>query len=365
LLSKISDSVVRHPGDAFLPLLGAMTARHVPGTRPVRWLGWALERDMMSGHAHMAVAYFLLKVRAIEQAFAELRSAAQLDPSVQGRAAEWAVAYAPEPGDALNAAPEGPEGVPMLLAMARSRRLEGQRLNLLELATQRDPSSTSAHTLAARTLLDTVVNREAVTCHFAQQAGCLERLHRHILALERLEPNDSIATELTARLLAATGRAADGRALLSSNCSSFSAAARCWQTRITLAQDQPADLPLQDALRAYYASACINQDACIRACMWLGRALESRRDFMGALEYYNRALQSGSDNATTWVAIANAANQSGQPRRAADALRRAGKTSDDPLVRHEADRATLYSLAVDQAAANRSNGNSNSNGNSH
>ncbi|HVW28575.1 MAG TPA: O-antigen ligase family protein [Polyangiaceae bacterium] len=352
LLGKISDSVMRHPADAFLPLLGAITARHVPGTRPVRWLGWALERDMMSGHGHMAAAYFLLKVGAIDQAFVELRTAAKLDPSLQSRAADWAVRYAREAADVMRVVPDGQDGIPMLIALSASPRLAAQRFDLLEMATERDPSSMTAQTLAAHAFLEALENQNTTVCHFAQQASCVERLNRHILAIAHLAPRDAMATEMTARMLAATGRATEGRALLSSNCSTFLAPAHCWQTRITLAQDQMADLALQDAIRAYYATACTTDEECIRASFWLGGALETRGDFMGALEYYNRALRAGGDDARTWLAIARAARSAGQLRRAADALRRAQGTTDDPRVQHAADRAMLDSLAQDRSTTN-------------
>jgi tetratricopeptide (TPR) repeat protein len=351
LLDKIAESVVRHPGDAFVPLLGAITARHVPGAHPVQWLGWALERDMMSGHAHLAVAYFLLKVHAINQALSELRVASERDASVRTRAAEWAVLYTPEPDDVLRVVPDGPDGVTMLLSLANTERFQSRRFELLESATEHDPSSMPARTRAARAYLDALQNAEGSACHFSQQSTCIEHLNKHILTISHLDPKNSLATELTARMLAATGRAAEARALLSSTCSSFPKPARCWQVRIELARGEVADESLQAAIRAYYATACNTDDDCIRACLWLAAALGRRGDHMGALEYYNRAVRAGSDNPITWAAIAQAARAAGQPRRAMEALRRAQQAGGNSDLVRAVDRARLESLAAEPAAS--------------
>ncbi|HEX3596335.1 MAG TPA: tetratricopeptide repeat protein, partial [Polyangiaceae bacterium] len=107
---------------------------------------------------------------------------------------------------------------------------------------------------------------------------------------------------------------------------------------------------LQAAIRAYYATACSTDDECIRACLWLADALGRRGDYVGALEYYNRAVRAGSDNARTWTAIAQAARAAGQPHRAMEALRRAQHGGDTDLAR-AVDRARLESLATEPAAS--------------
>jgi tetratricopeptide (TPR) repeat protein len=300
---------------------------------------------MMSGHTHFTVAYFLLRARATGQALSELRVAAERSPALRPRAAEWAIRYVAQPEDALRVVPDGPDGVTMLLVLAGSSRLQAQRFDLLEEATARDPSSMLAHTAAARTFLAALESAESSTCHFAQQAICLEHLDRHLLAIARLEPGSSLATELTARMLTATGRAGEARALLSSTCSSFARPAACWQARIGLGRDQVSDQALHDALQAYHTAACTNDDACIRASTWLGATLESRGDNMGALEYYSRAIQAGGDNARTWLAIARVARAAGQPKRANEALQRAQRSAKDPDLRRQLDRNRLNSLA--------------------
>jgi lipopolysaccharide biosynthesis regulator YciM len=152
-------------------------------------------------------------------------------------------------------------------------------------------------------------------------------------------------------MLAATGRAAEARALLSSTCSSFPKPARCWQVRIELARGEIADESLQAAIRAYYATACNTDDDCIRACLWLAAALGRRGDHIGALEYYNRAVRAGSDNPITWAAIAQAARAAGQPRRAMEALRRAQQAGGNSDLVRAVDRARLESLAAEPAAS--------------
>jgi tetratricopeptide (TPR) repeat protein len=343
-LDEISAAIVRHPGDAFLPLLGAATARRVPGGKPLRWLGWALERDPLSGRAHLALAYFLEAVGATTQALGELGTAAERDAALRTQAAQWAAAFAREPTDALTVVPEGPGGAPMLLVLAGSPRLRPYRLTLLEEATERDPDLGPARKAAARAYIEAMETPVGSACALARPA-CLERLNKHILAIARQSPESSLATELTARLLAATGRGDEARALLSSTCSSFTVQATCWQLRISLGNGEVSGPALREALQAYYTGACSNEDTCIRAAIWLGGALEQRGDYTGALEYYGRAVRSGSSTANIWLAIARVARQANQPRRAEEALRRAVRAgASDPESAGQVDQQRLGSV---------------------
>jgi tetratricopeptide (TPR) repeat protein len=307
---------------------------------------------MMSGHAHLAVAYFLLKVHAIDQAFDELRVAAERDASVRPRAAQWAILVARQPEDALRIVPAGPDGVTMLLTLAGSSRLSNQRLKLLEQITERDPSSVMGQTVAARAYLDALEKSGNIQCHFAQQPLCLERANKHILAIAHLDPTSSLATELTARELVVTGRATEARSLLSSTCGSFAKPAKCWQARISLGSDRVSDPDFTDALRAYYSVGCTTENACIGASIWLAGTLERRGDYAGALEYYNRAVRAGSETSGTWLAIARVAHALQQPRRANEALQRAQRATADPDLRRDIDKARLNSLANDSPKSN-------------
>ena len=126
---------------------------------------------------------------------------------------------------------------------------------------------------------------------------------------------------------------------------------RCWQSRILLGPDHPSDQDFKAALQAYYTASCVTEEACVRSSSWLAGTLERRGDYMGALEYYSRAARSGGDDARTWLAIARVARAARQPRRAAEALQRAGRFSGDPELRRDIDRARVSALAEDRPSA--------------
>src|SRR5262249_44090539 len=152
------------------------------------------------------------------------------------------------------------------------------------------------HFIAASGYIGAIERNDDPSCHWANLPKCLEAAARHIRALQSIAPDKSTGTELAARLLAATGRGDQARALLSNRCASFLPSASCWALRIQLGRGEIAGPDYTQALRAYYAAACTNSGTCIHASVFLAGVLRSRSDYVGALEYYGKAVEAGANN---------------------------------------------------------------------
>jgi tetratricopeptide (TPR) repeat protein len=235
----------------------------------------------------------------------------------------------------------------MLIVLAGTPLFAAKRLALLEEVTERDPQLVGARKAAAVSYIQALEDHDSPTCHWAQRSACIDHVNKHILALARLQPESSTATELTARLLAAANRTGEARNLLSERCSSFAQPAGCWQLRITLARGEVSGPALREALQAYYTAACANPRACVTAASWLGTELAGRGDYLGALDYYGRAVRSGDESPTLWLAISHVARAAGQPRRANEALDRARRAAQaDPELQGKIDQETRSTLAA-------------------
>src|SRR5690606_28079277 len=114
-------ALLRHPGDAFLPRLGALAAVHTPERNPLPWAARALQRDRQSGHTHLLLAELLAQRRNPAQALLHLRLGAEADSSLSAPMARRALAWSERRQQAVwRAVPAGVAGTPMLVALARS-----------------------------------------------------------------------------------------------------------------------------------------------------------------------------------------------------------------------------------------------------
>jgi hypothetical protein len=269
----------------------------------------------------------LRRLGATWQALFELRTAAEHDAALRARATGWAITFARQPEDAFRVVLDGADGAPRLLVLAASPRFAAYRFALMEEAVQRDPALVQARVTAASAYIRAVARTDDPTCHWSNLPLCTQAARGHILAIEKLQPDRSTAVELAARLLAVTGRANEGRTLLSNRCAEFRSAETCWQTRIALGKDENVGSDYTRALRAYYTAACTRPANCINAARFLGNTLSARKDHLGALEYYGKAVDAGDNSATIWHSIAGAARAAGQPHRAAEALKKAQGSS--------------------------------------
>ncbi len=113
--SELRRAVLRHPGEAYFPLLGALVAVRTGDESALRWIARALELEPMSGRVHLALAEVLHAHGAVSQSMLHLRLAAQYDRTLIGLAGARASLWAPSLDVLMQAIPDGPYGERMLL----------------------------------------------------------------------------------------------------------------------------------------------------------------------------------------------------------------------------------------------------------
>jgi hypothetical protein len=77
-LAMLRAPMLRHPGEAYFPLVGSIPAARAGGD-PLRWIGRALERSPLDGQAHLRLADVMASRGARRQALFHLRLAAVYD----------------------------------------------------------------------------------------------------------------------------------------------------------------------------------------------------------------------------------------------------------------------------------------------
>lgn len=318
--TELRAALLRHPGDPFLPSLGALAAARTPGGRPLAWAARALERDGSNGRHHLLLAELLQRRGRLHQALLHLRLGAQHDPTLARVLTERALRWTRSQEELMRVVPEGPRGGVVLVELARrlnDAESAALRRHLLEEALRRDATLIDAHVLLASTLLrDAAAGR--APCEEAREP-CLDQVERHLATLASLDPTGRSSLEIRGRLLTLRGKRQEGVALLLNECPRDRAS--CLHTAVELSAEV-SDLPLDAPTQAYLAAACRSATSCATARAWVGD-LYARRELWGpALAHYTQAAEDAR-SAQAWLRVADAASRQGAHRRALDALRRA------------------------------------------
>lgn len=327
--TELAAAVRAHPGDPFLPLLGALQARR-RGENPLPWLNRALARDPSAGRPYLLLAQTLVRRGATGQALLAASEAAARDATLTRAAATAATAATRDAEALLRAAPAGRAGIPFLIACAhalRPDRAGAARLALLEDAVERAPEDPRPRVELARDVTALLHQPAPGTpCAAADAARCAALVEAQVAALERLLPDAPEATLARASLLLATDRPRDALELLAARCERWPTSTACLHLLVEAADR--ADDPDQMAAGAerLLAAACGTRAACAAAARSCAQRHVRRGGWHEAARYFERAAAE-SDAAADWEGAADAAIRSGELARAIPAIahaRRAG-----------------------------------------
>ncbi|HOU91978.1 MAG TPA: O-antigen ligase family protein, partial [Polyangiaceae bacterium] len=326
---ELAAAVRAHPGDPFLPLLGALQARR-RGDSPLPWLNQALERDPSAGRPYLLLAQTLARRGFTGQALLAAGQAAERDPALARAAATAAIAATHDPEALLRAAPAGSAGNPFLTACAGALPLEragAARLALLEATVSRAPDDPQPRRELARTATALLGQRApGAPCLDGGAPRCRALIEEQAAALERLRPDEPDGTLARAELLLATDRAEAARALLVARCERWPTSAAC-QRLLAEAADRSGDLELMAAAaERLLAASCGARDPCAAAAREAAQRQVRRGGWHEAARYFERAARE-SDAAADWEGVADAAIRAGELARAVQAVahaRRAG-----------------------------------------
>lgn len=313
---QLHAAILRHPGDAYLPLLGALAARR-EGHDPVVWINRALERDPERGATHFVLARVLLERGSTGQAMLALKFAVERQPEFLNRAAALAQTRARSFEQVMASVPDGVAGVPMLLALALTAdRNKAPAVvpsaGLIDEAVRRDPQSLPARQAEVKSLL-AEIKAGSGRCAGENRAACFSRVDVALRALERnaKEPKAEIVLAQAERR-ALDGRVAEADQYLAEHCPELTVPTSCLRERVLYALSHGNAKASGDAATAYLAAACDSAAACAKASLWVGDRMQEHGDALGALAYYSRAAKDRPDPAV-WRKVAAASKAAGQP----------------------------------------------------
>lgn len=321
LRQSLNQTLLRHPADPYLPVVGALLTRE-SGASPYVWLNQALRRDPMNARPHLLLAETLAARGAMTQALLELRKTAELAPELQGNVADHAKRWATSIEDLLRAVPEGARGIPMLNALAQryngSPERDKMREQLLELALKRNNRDIATNSIIAQDLLAALA-RDTGACSGDGRSACSERLQRHATAVLQGTTDRQTLALLGAQMLAHEKKFDEAERSLAESCERLPDPVACGVDRIGYALKLKDPERFDQAASAYTAAACSTAATCSQAFRWLGHIELGRNNLLSALSRFERAAQE-VPSAEGWLQVADIANRVGRIGRAETAL---------------------------------------------
>lgn len=299
-------AMLRHPGDAYFPLLGAFMATR-EGKNPLSWLGRALERNPYSGQAHLALGEALGAARQSSQALIHLRLAAAYDYSLSDRALRRAVELEPNLDALIRAFPSEIAGGAAFVDLCPRLTVES-RVDCFREALRRDPHHRKTHEAFALELLDALESGRA-PCAGPGAATCEAEAVR---ASELLGSGGGYRElVISARILARRGDAQRAVTNLLSSCPATSGAGDCLELAVALALEQPDRELARRAVHRFTALACEAPPRCAAAHTFIAEKLEARGDLPGAFEHLLAAARE-APSAGRWLKAADMAARAGK-----------------------------------------------------
>jgi hypothetical protein len=327
---ELRSAMLRHPGEPYFPLLGAVAAWQAKDASPMPWLQRSLERSVINGRAHFLLAQMLVANNARGQALLELRLAAHDDPDLVQPAMAIAARLSDDYDELVRAVPAGKPRAFALQVLAghlTGPERRQQRIWLQREAIARDPDAEGAHMELARELMPDAAGAAGV-CAADGGKACREEVEEHARALDRLEPQTAMADFVRAEMLRALGRTDDAEALMAKRCGLVMSRVACLHERVEMAKALGDHDRLEKAVKDLVVAACGTASSCADESTWVGDIFAERADWGSALNHYERAAREVPTEAR-WLKIARASELIGAFARAADGLQKVSRMRGD------------------------------------
>jgi tetratricopeptide (TPR) repeat protein len=290
-------AMLRHPADPYLPFVGGVHAALSSDVGVLPWAAKALERSPVFGRAHLLLAR-ALAVRSPSQARLEYRLALTDEPFLLGHVQTEAPRAVRGYDDAIEMAPEGAGGAPLLDLFARqlAQRLPATSARLDEEILARQPTALEPLRRALENAVADASDAEGAPWCGRAAVDCLakgEKLSQRLIAAS---PRSCDAHWQRAQLLVAMG--AGRRALddLRAATATVDERAECTRHVLTLAlqlKDDAAATALIDAMAREGCSS--DEPSCIDTYLFLARTEEARGNQRRAFAMYKKACEVGGD----------------------------------------------------------------------
>lgn len=291
---EVRAAMLRYPGEAFLPLMGAVHAQLLGGESVVPWIGRALTDNPRFGRAHYVLARSLAQ-RSPAQARLEYRLAYEYDARLRAPIALEVARLVGDADDALELVPEGKGGPEMLelLAQALEARLPSSVVQLDAELLRRDPAALGPVERKVQAALSDVANRHPWCVDpgrgEAVSEGCLADALAAARALVERAPGKCRPHALLARLHAESGEVGRGIDELAEAAERVSDRATCMREAITLAIDKGDKKRASALLDRFVRAGCGTSLDCFGLYEWAGAMAERQGQNAKAVALYRRA----------------------------------------------------------------------------
>lgn len=334
--NELRQAILRHPAEPYFPRLAAMAAWKSGIENPIPWINHALSRGMSAGRTHYLLGGYLTSLGKRAQALMELRMAATYDPSLSGNVAKLAVRLSQSEDELLRCVPDGSAGARLLTTLAKDLATSQPQLatSFLRQAVARDPTGVGPRLALVRRLLDDVDSPTPSSC--SDESACVTEASQ---LLANSNENNAEVIRLRARMLMASGKAADAVQLLAAECRRVDHPVPCIASWVEAAKRAHDGKGLRQATHALESENCVVASQCDAIFWAAGQAGVALGDSEFALRYLERAA-AGQRSVARWREVARIARESGQPARAEGALVRARLIDPgNPVLRQEFDTA--------------------------
>ena len=319
IIGELRASVLRHPGEAYFPLIGALVARRTPRGDPLRWLGRALERAPMNGSTHLALAQVLAERGAFRQAMLHVRLTALYDALLRDYALERASSWAKDPEDLIAVFPRGMPGSEFIDELCGKARGE-LNVGCWREAVERRPSVEARHRLTGA-LLDALEGSRS-PCGGEARARCEHEVDALLGTLSRGRAVDFRMASDRARLAAVRGDFQGAARAALGGCPAIPEAADCLRRGLDFglaARDLPT---LQGIADRYLALRCSTDAECAQANEVIGATYAQMSAWAFALRHFGAAIKA-EETTDRWLRNAEAAARIGSVTIARTSLERA------------------------------------------
>lgn len=299
LEAELRDAILRHPGDGYLPLLGARVAQRLE-QNPLRWLGRALERNPTSGYANLALAEALGAAGQRSQALIHLRLAGAYDFSLSDRSRDLAVALESNVDALSRAFPRDAIGGGGFVALCAKLPVPS-RIPCFREAARRDASSQTAQEGLATELLEALsAGREP--CAGPTAPRCVAEAKGSAASLKAESGFRRVM--LKGRLRALDGDVAGAVRSLLGECPATQGALRCLELAVDLAIGRADPSLVGQAVERYLAIGCEDSERCAATHRHVAERFERGGDLRGALEHHTAAARQ-APSAAAWLKVAD------------------------------------------------------------
>jgi hypothetical protein len=323
--SQLRQAVLRHPGESFFPLLGALVASRAGDGDALALIARSLELGPTNGPVHLVLADLLQAHGATTQAMLHLRLAAQYDRTLAGAVGARAPRWASSIDLLMQAIPDGPNGESVLLDACAKERQLAPKLDCFRRAVLGNPHSSQAQQHLAESLLlaiqarqppcDTLVERCAVEADVAIQTA------------ERLEPKSWRPGYLMSKVLLVRGDIVGAARLLTRVCPPSVEGDECWHEALMTAIKSGSSDAISTAANAFAARPCDGVESCANMFTLLASNLESGGQPALASTFFTKAAEA-DPSAARWLKVAEQATQAQLYGVARAALERAERSPD-------------------------------------